>query len=748
MSTPHDLQDALPSMELLSPALSYHLAYVCCGKLPNAILYLSPSLHVAYANPAAKRLFLHVAPNLLHLSATVLFPGLTEQDWLTLGAQARLAGSQTRLFDLPAQAEYDRAEAVVLAEERDGRIFFILILQAAPPLAVAPPPRESGPLRLLTRRAERRFQALYAHLPILLQSCDKQQRLLDANRCWLDTLGYAREHVVGTCWLDLLDAPSLATVQETIQPRLLSGEPVRDVPLRLRRADGTWLDVLYAAVPVEADGHDETLACLTDITLQKQTERELERNIQIAEAANEAKSAFLAHMSHELRTPLNAVLGYAQILGQSGLNPEQQRGVQIIHRSGEHLLTLINDVLDLSRIEVGKLDIQLSDFDLAELLRHVVDITRIKARQKSLMLSVKLASDLPRYIRGDSRRLRQILLNILNNGIKFTERGGIHLAVVPAEHGNDIHFVIQDTGVGIPSDRLDEIFRPFQQAHEHNAQLSQQGAGLGLSITKHLTELMGGSIHVKSQPGAGSTFTVVLPLAASDRSTPIRGLQRRIGYEGPARRVLIVDDRWENRSILYNMLEPLGFELSEASNGIEALQVASSFRPEIVLMDLVMPEMDGFEAVRRLRLDPVYDNTRVVALSASAFERDRAQSLGAGCDDFLPKPVQLEELLDILAEQLHLTWRTTDAAASLQLNQVAGPSRDAQDPLPPAEALEDLRLNAKQGRIMRVRKELAHLRQRFPESETLWERLERLTFTFQMQEICDLLSALYQTTDS
>lgn len=383
--------------------------------------------------------------------------------------------------------------------------------------------------------------------------------------------------------------------------------------------------------------------------------QELQHTTLLAEEANRAKSDFLATMSHELRTPLNGILGYVQILHRDkDLTAKQKEGLDVIYRSGDYLLTLINDILDLSKIEAQQMQLNNAAFDLMEMLSAVCDLMHIRAELKELVFRFEQLTDLPHGVYADETRLRQILLNLLGNAVKFTEQGGIVFKVGYAE--NRIRFQIEDTGIGISEAALKVIFEPFKQVKSQGT--SQEGTGLGLAICHQMILLMGGSLQVKSQVGTGSSFWFDLNLPAVENYMPLSPVptQQINGYRGASQRILVVDDRVENRAILVNMLQPLGFEVKEASDGQECLEKFIQFQPHVILIDVRMPVMDGLEAMRQLRQMPGGQELVLIAISASAFEHDREASQQAGADDFLPKPFRLERLLELLRTYLKLEW--------------------------------------------------------------------------------------------
>jgi signal transduction histidine kinase len=378
-----------------------------------------------------------------------------------------------------------------------------------------------------------------------------------------------------------------------------------------------------------------------------------------AEAANRAKSEFLAGMSHELRTPLNAVLGYAQLLARdSGLSARQARGVDTIYKSGQHLLDLINDILDLARIEAGRTDLNPQPVKLADFLQSVVNLMRVKADEKRLAFVFEPRDGLPDALLADERRLRQVLLNLLGNAIKFTDHGTVTLCASAEPEGMEqvlLRLDIEDTGVGMRPDELEHIFKPFEQVGD--VQRRSGGTGLGLAITRALVTEMGGQVQVSSEHGRGTRFRVELPLPLAQPAQPAPGgLSGMARYQGPRRRVLVADDVAENRALMVDFLTEAGFEVAQATDGSELLAAARRFRPDLIVMDSVMPSVDGLEATRRLRRAADLAAIPVIAVSASASAEHRAACLQSGVNVFLPKPVSLETLRAHIAEQLGLRW--------------------------------------------------------------------------------------------
>jgi len=426
----------------------------------------------------------------------------------------------------------------------------------------------------------------------------------------------------------------------------------------------------------------------------------------LADSANQAKSDFLANMSHELRTPLNGILGYAQILSRSpALSAKEYDGINTIHQCGSHLLNLINDVLDLSKIEARKLELSPTAIHLPASIQSVVEICGIKAQQQGLEFIYQPNSSLPEGIEADEKRLRQVLINLLGNAIKFTDKGSVTLSVEVLSINSDLvrlKFQVSDTGGGISPEDLTQLFQSFEQVGDRAKR--SEGTGLGLAISQKLVQLMGGRIEVTSQLGEGSQFffTVEFPLLAnwnqhkrSDRVGKI------IGYLGDRRRILVIDDRRENRDVLVGLLEPLGFQVSTAANGLEGLEKMHQERPNLTIVDISMPVMTGFEFLDCLRQDKELQASKAIVSSASVAQADRQMALKAGGDDFLPKPVEMGELLNCLALHLHLEW--IEEEGSQQAEEISETS------LPPQEIIEELLMLAQQGTTRELRKQINNL---------------------------------------
>ncbi|KUJ74953.1 hypothetical protein AVO42_06180 [Thiomicrospira sp. XS5] len=400
-------------------------------------------------------------------------------------------------------------------------------------------------------------------------------------------------------------------------------------------------------------------------TIVQDRTKALEEEKEKAEASNRAKSAFLANMSHELRTPLNAILGFSTLMTQSSDIPETEKdNLKIINHSGEHLLQLVNDVLDMSKIEAGHVRLDAEDFDLGELIRNITDMMRIRASEKGLQLLVDQTSKFPRIIHGDAPKLRQILINLLSNAIKFTNQGGITLRLDTLEDDDCnlvLKFEVEDSGTGIEQKDIERIFMPFEQLANAT---SQKGTGLGLAITRQFVNMMGGDIHVQSRPNEGSifSFSIQVKHATTDLDLITNG-----GSDGktvisladgePEWRILVVEDQLENQLLIQKILKQIGFQVKIAENGAKGIELFQTWQPHFIWMDRRMPVMDGLTATRKIRQLPGGDQVKIVALTASVFKDQRDEVMEAGSDDFVRKPYRPEELYDCMAHHLPLHYR-------------------------------------------------------------------------------------------
>ena len=458
-----------------------------------------------------------------------------------------------------------------------------------------------------------------------------------------------------------------------------------------------------------------------------------------AERANKAKSEFLANMSHELRTPLNAVLGYTQLMQMSDELPLVFREyINIIDSSGRHLLGLINDVLEMSKIEAGQTFLNLVDFDLYELLDELENLFKLKARDKQLQLVFNCQRDVPLIIKSDRQKLRQVLINLLGNAIKFTERGRVQLNVSLREQ--TLYFAVTDTGVGIASQQIDCIFLPFKQADI--GQQSSYGTGLGLSISKTFVELMGGVITVDSTVGEGTTFTFTIPLIAAttilpDGASTLRGVPIALAPHQEFR-ILVAEDRPTNRQLMVKILTSVGFQVREAVNGQEAIAIWQTWQPQLIWMDMQMPILNGFEASQEIKASPQGRETIIIAITASAFAGDRQKILSYGCDDMVSKPFRPEELFDKMARYLEVKYIYRDNTLQQKQSIINNYSISSVNlEMVSSEWLEQIKQWACEGNYTELQQAIAQLPL---EQKNLRIALSDLVENFQFEAILDLVS--------
>ncbi|WP_353259312.1 CBS domain-containing protein [Prochlorothrix hollandica] len=542
--------------------------------------------------------------------------------------------------------------------------------------------------------SEGQYRDLVQTVDCIILRCDTQGRIRFLNEYGQRFFGFSLGELQGRSVLGTIvprtesSGRDLAFLMEDIY---INPELYRSNDHENLKANGDRVWVSWRNRPVFNDQGDllEMLSIGTDITAQKQAEEEMKRhNVQLqkatqeANAANRVKSEFLANMSHELRTPLNAILGFSQLLARdNNLTADHHKKLQIINNSGEHLLRLINDVLEMSKIEAGQTQITVTPCDLFSLLETLEQMFSLKTKAKGLVLSFSRTAEVPRSVLIDEGKLRQVLINLLGNAIKFTDRGSIHLRVsallnphvpshvplprvTPAPTGSAspdptciLIFEVEDTGPGIaPADQA-AVFQSFVQSS--SAVSSDAGTGLGLAISQRYVNLLGGEISVDSQVGQGTCFSFAVPAAvvAASLSAPVtQGQVLSLAPGQPSYRILVVEDRWESREFLVQLLRSTGFEVREASNGQEAIAQWEQWHPHLIFMDMRMPVMDGYEATRYIKSHLQGQATVIVALTASALEEERSLVLSAGCDDFMRKPFRETVLFDKIAQYLQVDY--------------------------------------------------------------------------------------------
>lgn len=508
----------------------------------------------------------------------------------------------------------------------------------------------------LLRESERRFRNLVEDVPHLpVQGYDRNRTVIFWNHASEELYGYSREEAMGRQLEDLIiPAAMRQEVVEGVQRWIVDGVAIPAAELQLRTKSGSLVDVFSShAMLRNARGEFELYCIDLDIREQKRAARELLKARDAAQAATVAKNEFLANMSHEVRTPLNGIMGLSQLLRTTSLTAEQLEYMDMLDSSARNLLTLINDILDISRIEAGSLSIQQVPFSLGKLVQEVMSLYEKPAAQKGICLQLQVDDALPPIMMGDPLRLKQVLINLLGNAVKFTNQGTIRLQVSCLSPGR-IRFDVTDTGIGMSAETLQKLFSPFTQADASTTRL-HGGSGLGLAICRRLTELMGGVIRVESQLGRGSSFWVELPCACTSGRledvavppVPPPPAPLPVGHLT----ILLVEDQEVNRTFVQRLLERQGHQIIPACDGLMALDLLHAGRYDLLLLDIQMPGMGGEEVLQRLRLQEqtTGEYLPVIALTAHALSGDREKLLGMGFDGYISKPVQMDQLLAEMA---------------------------------------------------------------------------------------------------
>jgi PAS domain S-box-containing protein len=586
-------------------------------------------------------------------------------------------------------------------------------------------------------KSEERYRSLIAATSQMVWTADAEGRAPDLPS-WRAYTGQTEAEMVGLGWLEAIHPDDRERTNQAWMEAVQT-KSLYEIEYQIRSADGNYRYFQVRGVPLlDEDGSiREWIGTFTDIHDRKQTEIVQAQAREAAEAASRAKSEFLANMSHELRTPLNGIMGYAQILQRSKfLNEEERSRINVIYQCGSHLLTLINDILDLAKIEAQKVELMPTDFHFPAFLQGVAEMCRIRAEIKGIHFHFPSSPELPIGIHADEKRLRQVLINLLSNAIKFTDRGSVTFIVSFATEGK-LRFEIRDTGSGIAQEQLQAIFQPFEQVGDRRRHT--EGTGLGLAISQRIVELMGSTIQVQSEINVGSIFWFDVNISQADewvKTSQIDDRGQIIGIKDRQPKIVVVDDKWANRSVISNLLSPIGFEVSEANDGQQGWEKILEVQPDLIVTDLLMPELDGFELIKRVRESENFKDLIIIVSSASVFETDQYRSLEAGANAFIAKPVQATELLQNLQQYLELEWVYEANEAPLAIGS------DTNELIsPPATSMEILYELAMKGNFREIVQQAVLLEQIDPKYIPFAKRLHQMAKDFQDEEILTFIQS-------
>ena len=614
------------------------------------------------------------------------------------------------------------------------------------------------------QKSEKRFRSTFEQAAVGVAHVSPKGRFIRVNQRLCDIFGYDSDRLIELTVQEITHPDDLTADLEYVRQMLAGEISTYSMEKRYLNRNGSivWINLTVSLVKDNLGKPDYLIAVIEDISDRKQTEIALEESTIKLQQANRAKDAFIAHVSHELRTPLNSILGFSSILQKdTHLTANQLHSIKIIHNSGQHLLTLINDILDFSKIASNNLQLTPENFNLRQFLREIAVIFRLRAQQKGLKFSTQIAPSIPIAVNADSTRLRQVLYNLLSNAIKFTETGSVTLKIdyvedlgletspclAPTSAKNNseysptpdipqftpinkIRFQIEDTGIGIPADKFADVFTPFEQLNSDRE--NNEGTGLGLTISQEIVQLMGSQIQLESQVSQGSKFWFDLELSAAETnllpSLPefICQVPRRLRIP---RKILVVDDNYDNRSLLVNYLQPFGFTLAEANNGQVGLEIAKTFQPDAILVDWLMPVMDGKEMVAKLKQQPQFQDCLVIMISAGS--QSILEPSEIDCHEFLSKPVDLEQLMVLLESHLQLDWLSGESTTE----PITEPDNSSILVTPPQETLIKLLELAELGDMEEIEQEINSLEALDAQYTAFIKQIRQLAASFQQHQL-------------
>jgi PAS domain S-box-containing protein len=657
------------------------------SSIPYAVSMLDMNLRFTYVSAGVQRILGYTPEESMALSLDKIF---TPESLAIIGKsfqerlEANARGSDPNYVLILELEQYHKNGSTVLLE---NTMTFLRNANGVPVgiLCVSTDITERKREEAALQASEEKFRQIVSSIPNVVTILDMNLRFTYVSASIQRVLGYTPEEAMTVTLDQILTPESLAIAYKSFQERFEANAKIPDpnyvliLELEEYHKNGSTVFLENTMTFLrDADGVPVGILCVAaDITERKRAEAALQASKDAADTANRSKSIFLANMSHEIRTPMNAILGFAQLMHRDPKLSEQSREhLRIINRSGEHLLALINDILEMSKIEAGRATFIPGTFDLHSLLNDIDMMFRVRTDAKKLRFLSETVGDVPRWVITDEGKLRQILINLLGNAVKFTEEGGVALRLRALERGGettDLQFEVEDTGPGMTEEEIGRLFQAFEQT---TAGIKSGGTGLGLALSRGFIEIMGGSIALTSAVGKGTTFRFEIPVQKGiEKETPPKETSRCVQGLRPGQseiRVLIADDRETNRHLLSQLLGAVGFPTREVVNGEEAVRMVHEWKPQVVLMDMTMPVMDGYEATRTIKASPDIKNTAIIAVTASAFEEDRQRVFAAGADGYLSKPFKDAEFFEIIGRVTGAEYLYEEAGGGEKVSEIAG----------------------------------------------------------------------------